>query len=319
MASIFEMKTATLTSDSSRDAAMAGVFYGITAFGIWGLVPIYYKALGHVSSLEIVAHRVVWAMVALFILVLVKRQGRIIVSELRNLRNLVFYLITTVLVSSNWLIFIWAIHNDRLLESSLGYYINPLVSVVLGVLFLRERLNGRQILAVALAAVGVLNLIIRFGSFPWIALTLALTFGLYGLLRKRAGGDAIRGLSIETLLATPIALIFLGTLALHGGGAFGRINLTTDVLLVFAGIVTAIPLVCFLQAARRLHLSTVGLMQYLAPTLNFLLAVMIYGEPFTRTHLITFACIWVALAIYSFDVFSRATKIIGARRKGLVS
>ncbi len=307
------MKTATLASERSRDAGVTGILYGVTAFGIWGLVPIYYKTLGHVSSLEIVAHRVVWAMVALFILVLVKRQGRLIFAELRDLRSLGFYLITTLLVGSNWLIFIWAIHNDRLLESSLGYYINPLVSVVLGVLFLRERLSGRQMLAVALAVVGVLNLILRFGSFPWIALTLALTFGFYGLLRKRAGGDAIRGLSIETLLATPVALFFLGALALHGGGAFGRINLTTDALLVFAGIVTAIPLVCFLQAARRVHLSTVGLMQYLAPTLNFLLAVLVYGEPFTTAHLITFTCIWVALAIYSFDAFSRNAQIIDAR------
>lgn len=305
------MKTAILTSESDQAPGVAGFVYGITAFGIWGLVPIYYKALGHVPSLEIVAHRVVWAMLALLVLVLAKRQGRLILNELRDLRNLGFYLITTLLVSTNWLIFIWAIHHNRLLESSLGYYINPLVSVVLGVLFLRERLNGRQILAVGLAAAGVLNLIIMFGSFPWIALTLALTFGFYGLLRKRAGGDAIRGLSIETMLATPIALLFLGMLAFHGEGAFGRINLSTDVLLIFAGFVTAAPLICFLQAARRVRLSTVGLMQYLAPTLNFLLAVLAYGEPFTTAHLITFTCIWVALAIYSFDAFFRAARARG--------
>ncbi len=303
------MKTEILTSEPDQAAGVAGILYGVTAFGIWGLVPIYYKALVHVSSLEIVAHRVVWAMLALFILVLAKRQGRLILNEIRDLRNLGFYLITTLLVSTNWLIFIWAIHHDRLLESSLGYYINPLVSVVLGVLFLRERLNGRQTLAVGLAAAGVLNLIILFGSFPWIALTLALTFGFYGLLRKRAGGDAVRGLSIETMLATPIALLFLDMLALHGEGTFGRINLSTDVLLIFAGIVTAAPLICFLQAARRVRLSTVGLMQYLAPTLNFLLAVLVYGEPFTTAHLITFTCIWVALAIYSFDAFFRTASV----------
>lgn len=287
---------------------MTGVFYGITAFGIWGLVPIYYKALGHVSSLEIVAHRVVWAMAALLILILVKRQGRLIFAELRDLRNLGFYLITTLLVGINWLIFIWAIHNDRLLESSLGYYINPLVSVVLGVFFLNERLNARQILAVSLATIGVINLIVKFGSFPWIALTLALTFGFYGLLRKRAGGDAIRGLTIETLLATPVALIFLGALALDGTGTFSRVDLATDILLMFAGLVTAVPLVCFLQAARRVRLSTVGFMQYIGPTLNFLLAVLAYGEPFTRTHLMTFMCIWLALAIYSFDALSRTRR-----------
>lgn len=287
---------------------MTGVFYGITAFGIWGLVPIYYKALGHVSSLEIVAHRVVWAMAALLILILVRRQGRLIFAELRDLRNLGFYLITTLLVGINWLIFIWAIHNDRLLESSLGYYINPLVSVVLGVFFLNERLNARQILAVSLATIGVINLIVKFGSFPWIALTLALTFGFYGLLRKRAGGDAIRGLTIETLLATPVALIFLGALALDGTGTFSRVDLATDILLMFAGLVTAVPLVCFLQAARRVRLSTVGFMQYIGPTLNFLLAVLAYGEPFTRTHLMTFMCIWLALAIYSFDALSRTRR-----------
>ncbi|MFQ6023229.1 MAG: EamA family transporter RarD [Acidiferrobacterales bacterium] len=293
----------TWTSRHGFDDGTVGVLYGFAAYGMWGLVPIYFKAVQHVASIEVLAHRVIWGMALLAALLFIKRGGRRMIAELRNRRRLAFYCATALLVAINWFVYIWSIHNDRLLEASLGYYINPLVSVLLGVLFLQERLNLWQVGAVILATAGVLNLIIGYGAFPWVALTLAFTFGFYGLLRKKAGMDAILGLSVETLLLTPIALLFLGTLALQGDGAFGRIDFGTDILLVFAGVVTAVPLICFLQAAQRLRLSTVGLMQYLAPTLNFLLAVLVYNEPFTVAHLITFACIWVALAIYSFDAF----------------
>ncbi len=286
-----------------RDESVAGVLYALVAYGIWGLIPIYFKAVQHVAASEVLAHRVIWAMLLLLALMVLKRRGRQIIAELRNRRRLAFYSATALLVATNWLVFIWSIHNDRLLEASLGYYINPLISVVLGVLFLGEQLKRWQIAAVLLATVGVLNLVVSHGTFPWVALTLGFSFGFYGLLRKKAGIDAILGLSVETLLLTPLALLFLAALALQGSGAFGRIDLGTDVLLTFAGLATAVPLICFLEAARRLRLSTVGLMQYLAPSLNFLLAVLVYNEPFTVTHVITFTCIWIALAIYSFDAF----------------
>jgi chloramphenicol-sensitive protein RarD len=285
------------------DEGLVGVLYALAAFGIWGFAPIYFRAVGAVPALEVLAHRVVWAMLLLAGLLWLQRRGRELVAQLRRPGRLAFYSITAALVSTNWLVFIWSIQHDRLLEASLGYYINPLVNVVLGVLFLRERLNAWQIAAVALAAVGVLNLMLRYNTFPWIALTLGFSFGFYGLLRKKAAVDAILGLTIETLILTPFALLFLGLLAARGTGAFGRLSLMTDTLLVFAGVVTAVPLVCFLQAARKLRLATVGLMQYLAPTLNFLLAVLAYHEPFTVAHALTFACIWTALAIYSLDAF----------------
>jgi chloramphenicol-sensitive protein RarD len=240
------------------DSRLTGFLYGLGAFGFWGLTPIYFKAVGQVPALEVMAHRV-------------------------------------------GLIFIWAIQQNRLLEASLGYYINPLVNVFLGMLFLHERLNVRQIVAVTLAAIGVLNLMLAHGTFPWIALALAFSFGFYGLLRKKARVDVMLGLTVETILLTPFALAFL--VLLGANGAFGRANMETDLLLAAAGIVTAVPLLCFLQATQRLALSTVGLMQYLAPTLNFLLAVLLYDEPFTLSHLITFVCIWIALAIYSGDAF----------------
>ncbi len=288
----------------TRDDAFTGVLYALAAFGIWGLSPIYFKAVAQVPATEVLAHRVLWATVLLVAVLLLQRRGLELIRELFSWRRVRFYLVTALLVSTNWLIFIWSIQNDRLLEASLGYYINPLVNVLLGTLFLRERLNPWQISAVILAAAGVVNLILGYGKFPWVALTLAFSFGLYGFLRKKGALDAIVGLAVETLLLVPVALIFLGALALQGNGAFAQGVIKIDVLLVFAGVITAVPLVCFLQAARRLQLTTVGLMQYLAPTLNFLLAVLAYQEPFTTAHLVTFTSIWIALAIYSFDAFA---------------
>ena len=293
------------------DPGLAGILYALAAFGIWGLAPIYFRLIRQVPALEVVAHRVVWAVLLLCLALLAKRRGRLLLAELRDRQRLLFLSVTALLVSGNWLIYIWSIQNDRLLEASLGYYINPLINVLLGMLFLRERLNLRQGVAVALATIGVLNLIVALGVFPWIALSLALLFGFYGLLRKKASIDAMVGLTIETILLAPFALALLVVLALHGNGAFGRGDLTTDLLLAGTGLMTAIPLFCFLQGARRLRLSTLGLMQYVAPSLNFLLAVVFYHEPFTWMHFVTFLFIWVALAVYSFDAFSerRAQRI----------
>ncbi len=292
--------TSSATSPTS-ESKLAGFLYGLGAFGFWGLTPIYFKAVGHVPAFEVMAHRVVWAMLLMCVLLAWKHRLRALSLELGNPRRLLFYAATALLVSTNWFVFIWAIQQNRLLEASLGYYINPLVNVFLGMLFLHERLNVWQIIAVALAAIGVLNLVLAHGALPWVALALAFSFGFYGLLRKKARVDVMLGLTVETILLTPFALAFL--FLLGADGAFGRGNMGTDLLLAAAGIVTAVPLLCFLQATQRLPLSTVGLMQYLAPTLNFLLAVLLYGEPFTLPHLITFVCIWIALAIYSGDAF----------------
>ncbi len=286
------------------DGTLAGVSSALGCFTLWGLFPIYFNLLRHVPALEVLAHRILGSAVLLLALLLARRQGSALLASFRNGRHLLFYLLTTLLISSNWLLYIWAVQTGRILEASLGYYINPLVNVVLGVLFLRERLNSRQWSAVAIAGIGVLAMAFGHGAFPWISLTLALSFGSYGLLRKKAGHAAMLGLCMETMLMAPVALLFLTVFAARGIGALGMPGEHTDLLLLAAGPITVAPLLLFLQATQRLRLSTVGLIQYLTPTLQFLLAVAVYHEPFTRIHFMVFGCIWLALAIYSIDAYS---------------
>lgn len=291
-------------TSSSRRSAPEGVLIGLLSalgcFTFWGMFPIYFKLLQHVPALEVLAHRILGSAVLLLALILAQQQGSALRAEFHHPRRLGFYLLTASLISGNWLLYIWAVQQGRILEASLGYYINPLVNVLLGVLFLGERLNPRQLLAVLIAAVGVLVLVIGHGVFPWISLTLAFSFGSYGLLRKKAGYGPTLGLCMETVLMAPVALLFL---VAQGGGAFGVIDGVTDGLLLAAGPVTVFPLLMFLQATQRLRLSTVGLIQYLTPTLQFLLAVAVYREPFTAIHLAAFGCIWLALALYSTDAW----------------
>lgn len=285
-------------------ARSTGILYALGCFSIWGLFPVYFKWLHHVPALEVLAHRIMWSAVVVLALIGWRGEGRTLLDALRDPRRLRFYLFTTLLIAANWLLYIWAVQNNRILEASLGYYINPLVNVLLGVLVLGERLKPRHWVAVAIAAVGVLILVVGYGTFPWISLTLALSFGGYGLLRKKDGHAAILGLAVETVLLAPVALLFLLMLGASGRGAFGVLNRETDGLLAIAGLVTVIPLVMFLEAGRRLHLSVVGLIQYLTPTLQFLLAVIVYREPFTALHLAAFGCIWLALTLYSADAYS---------------
>ncbi|HRD49939.1 MAG TPA: EamA family transporter RarD [Candidatus Contendobacter sp.] len=298
-------------SDPSADHSLTGVLNALGCFGIWGLFPIYFKLLGQVPALEVLAHRILWSVVVLLALILMQGRWQALRAEFHDWRRLRFYLLTTLLLSANWLLYIWAVQNGRILEASLGYYINPLVNVVLGVLFLRERLNPRQWAAVALAAIGVLVLIVGYGVVPWIALSLALSFGSYGMLRKKAGHPATLGLGVETALLAPVALLFILTLAARGTGALGGGDGRTDLLLLAAGLITVAPLLMFLEATRILRLSTVGLIQYMTPTLQFLLAVAVYREPFTAIHLAAFGCIWLALALYSADAWSSHRRRVG--------
>ena len=293
------------------DAALVGVASALGCFLLWGAFPIYFKTLGHVPPLEVLAHRVLWSAVLLLGLILAQGQWSALRAEFRDRRRLRLYLVTTLLISGNWLLYIWAVQQGRILEASLGYYINPLVNVLLGVLFLRERLNVRQWSAVGIATVGVLVLVIGRGMLPWIALTLAFSFGSYGMLRKKAGLNPALGLAVETLLLAPVALLVL---AAAGGGALGKVDGWTDALLLAAGPVTVAPLLMFLEAGQRLRLSTVGLIQYLTPTLQFLLAMVVYHEPFSRVHLITFGCIWLALALYSGDAWVGHRRAASAAR-----
>lgn len=284
-----------------RSASLAGAGFAVAAYLTWALLALYWKALAHVPALEVMLHRAVWS--TLFLLGLLAATGRLpqLIEALRRPWRLWVLLLTATLLACNWYLFIWAMGANLALEASLGYYINPLVNVLLGVVFLRERLSRYRQVAVAMATAGVLLLSFSLGVPPWVALILAFTFGVYGLLRKMAPADPMVGLTIESLWMAIPALPLLGWLEWHGKGGIGQFGAGTDFLLVAAGIVTAVPLLWFNAAAKRLTLSTLGLFQYIAPTGMFLIAVFINGEAFTATHAVTFGLIWGALALVAVE------------------
>jgi chloramphenicol-sensitive protein RarD len=277
------------------------VAYGLAAYGWWGLVPIYFRAVAHVAPLEVLAHRTVWSFLLLLGLLAATRPGVRPWAPFRDPRTRALLLGTSLLIAANWLVFIWAVTNQRVIEASLGYFINPLVSVLLGRLFLGERLRPAQAVAVALAVAGVVFMTVAIGRVPAVAVALALSFGLYGLLRKKARLGGVEGLLAETGLLLPLALGWLGWLFAAGRPAFGHVGRGTDLLLVLGGVVTALPLIWFAEAARRLRLATVGFLQYVAPSTQLLLAVAAFGEPFTPAHRVAFPLIWAGLAVYSLD------------------
>ncbi len=284
----------------SGKAARTGLACALGAFSIWGLSPLYFHAVGSIPAGEIVAHRVLWSVLLLAAWIGWRQGYGTLRSVFGQPRLIALLALTASLTSLNWLVFVWSVGAGRLVESSLGYFINPLVNVLFGRLFLGERLRPLQRIAVAIATAGVALKVWQTGQLPWIALFLAGTFGTYGLLRKRAPIDAQNGLFIETLLVAPIAISYLGWLAAQGDLHLGATS-TVTALLPFAGVMTTIPLALFAEAARRLPLSTVGLVQYLSPTLNFLIAVWVFGEAFRGGDLAAFGLIWAALALYSAD------------------
>ena len=288
------------------DHRSRGWLSALSAYLAWGLFPIYFKALTGIPALEVLAHRVVWSVVLLVPVVLVLRRGPTVWAALRAWGRLAA-LASASLIAVNWLVYIWAVQAGRVVEASLGYFVNPLVSVLLGVVFLGERLRRVQVMAVALAGAGVLWLVVHLGVIPWLPLSLAFSFGLYGLVRKRAAMDPVGGLLAETALLVPAALIFLAWRGVTGAGAFGH-GAGPSLLLAAAGPITTVPLVLFADGVRRLPLSTVGLLQYLTPTLQFLLGVLVYREVFTQTHAVAFGCIWLALALYTWDSLRRASE-----------
>ncbi|MEZ9301236.1 EamA family transporter RarD [Vibrio splendidus] len=278
-----------------------GVLLAVGAYTMWGIAPIYFKSLSDVSPLEILSHRVVWSFFLLAFLLHIGHSWRKVRDTLTSKPKMLYLVATSILVGANWLIFIWAVNSNHMLDASLGYYINPLINVLLGMLFLGERLRKLQWFAVALAAIGVLIQLIAFGSVPIVAITLAFSFGFYGLLRKKVSLEAQTGLFIETLVMLPLAATYLLFIADSPTSDFSMNPMQLNLLLVAAGVITTIPLLCFTGAATRLKLSTLGFFQYIGPSLMFLLAVLIYGEAFTSDKAITFAFIWGALVIFSFD------------------
>ena len=280
-----------------RNEAALGVLFGLGAYFTWGFLPLYLKTLVSVPATEVLAHRVIWSLLLLAAVVAAMRRWQPLVALARDPRTIVLLGITSLLIGVNWLIYIWAVNSGHVLETSLGYFINPLVNVALGVIVLGERLRKAQIGAVSLAAAGVVILAVAQGSLPWISLALAFSFSLYGLIRKMAPADPLTGLLAETALLAPLALIYLVTL---GGGSFGQSG-SIDLLLILSGAVTAAPLLMFAAAGKRLRYATLGLLQYIAPTIQFLLAILLFREPLSAAHLVTFACIWIGLAVYAVD------------------
>ena len=279
----------------------AGLAYAVPAYVIWGLTPIYWKMLQSVPAFEILMHRMIWSFLFLMPLLAITGQWKEFTGVFRNIRSLFILITTTTLIGINWFTYIWAINSDQVLQTSLGYYIYPLVNISLGVVFLKEKLRKMQAAAVILAGVAVLHLAVRFGQIPWIALTLAFTLGFYGLIRKVAAIGALSGLCLETLLFSIPAAFYLIYLDEIGKGAFLRIGMETDLLLMASALATGLPLFLFLSGAKRLNLTTIGFLQYSSPSLTFILAIFLFKEPFTRIQLFTFILIWTALALYTYD------------------
>lgn len=298
-----------MTPEEEQQRSRQGVLLAIGAYTMWGIAPIYFKAIGAVSALEILSHRVVWSFFLLAALLHFGRSWRSVRDVMTNKSKMLYLITTSLLVGSNWLIFIWAVNANHMLDASLGYYINPLLNVVLGMLFLGERLRKLQWVAVALAAIGVTIQLVVFGSVPVVAIALATTFGFYGLLRKKVALDAQTGLFIETLVMLPAAAIYLLFIADSATSNMATNPTSLNILLVAAGVITTLPLLCFTGAATRLKLSTLGFFQYIGPSLMLLLAVWVYGEAFTSDKAITFAFIWGALVLFSFDGLTYKRKL----------
>ncbi|MBC8509498.1 MAG: EamA family transporter RarD [Anaerolineales bacterium] len=290
-----------------------GILYGLGCYTLWGFLPIYWKLIENIPSLEIVGHRTLWSFVFVLTYVVATKAWNGFQPIRVNSKILLVYLATGVLMSANWLIYIWAVNSGYIIESSLGYFINPLVNVSLGVIFLREKLRLWQWIPVGLAALGVGYLTVSYGELPWIALSLAFTFGFYGLIKKTAALDSISGFTIETGFVVLPALAWLLYLEFVGRGAFGHGTALETLLLILAGVATGLPLLWFGAAARRVPLSTLGFLQYIAPTFQFLIGVFIYGEDFSQDRVIGFCIIWTALLIFSIDgIFNRRRSTLPA-------
>jgi chloramphenicol-sensitive protein RarD len=291
----------TLEKNSSRN----GAFSAISAYVLWGFAPLYFKLLTDIAAGEILMHRVIWSSVILLVMIIAMRKWSQLVAVFKH-PKLVFHLsLSASFLAVNWFLFIWAVNNDHLLDASLGYYINPLFNVVLGMLFFQERLRRNQLIAVGLAFIGVLIQLVALGTLPLISIVLAATFGIYGLIRKKLAVNSFVGLFIESLLMLPLAVIYWCYFVNSSTSNMMLNSSNLNVILIMAGIVTTAPLLFFTAAAKRLTLSTLGFFQYLGPSIMFILATFYYQETLQTAELMTFICIWAALVIYSLDSFKK--------------
>ncbi|MEC7642250.1 MAG: EamA family transporter RarD [Pseudomonadota bacterium] len=288
-----------MTEDAVR--ARQGVFFALAAYSFWGFAPIYFKSVQQVPAFEILAHRIIWAFILVFIIIVgLKRLNRL-KPIIRSPKMMFRLTVATCLLGGNWFLFIWAVNANHMLDASLGYYINPLLNVAIGMAFFQEKMRRLQLFAIGLAIVGVGIQVVTFGSVPWVALALASSFAIYGAIRKRLPVDSISGLWLETTLLVPVMLGYLLFFADSPSADMTANSWQLNLLLMAAGLVTTIPLLCFTAAAQRIRYATLGFFQYIAPSLMFILAVNLYDEPLAESKLITFVIIWSALALYTFD------------------
>ncbi len=294
-------------SPTSR-TGRAGLLYAFGAYVLWGVFPLYWRQLDRVPPIEILAHRVLWSFAFTAVLISWHRRWAEVRAVFRSRRTLVPLVVSTILITGNWFLYIWAVAHEHVSEASLGYYVNPLFNVVLGRLVLGERLRPPALVAVLVASAGVLYLAVGLGTIPWVALGLAVSFGVYGLVRKQAPVEPLVGLAVEAGLVAPLALLFLAGRFAEGTGAFPAGTGGEMALLAGSGAATALPLLFFAMAAKRLRYSTLGIVQYFSPSVQLFLAVAVFGEPFTDRHAVTFGLIWAAVALYAFDSLRAASR-----------
>ncbi|WP_462411307.1 EamA family transporter RarD [Neobacillus sp. Marseille-QA0830] len=288
-----------------KSETQLGAIYAGLSYFLWGLLPIYWKLLNKVGAMEILANRVFWSFVFMLLIVFLTRKWGLFIQTVKgfskNKKQLYALIIASILISVNWFTYIWAVNNGHMIETSLGYYINPLVSILLGMLVLKEKLSFYQYFSFGLAAIGVLIVTLSHGEFPWVAIILALSFGLYGLAKKLINVESAVGLTLETFVVTPIASIYMLWLFFNGTNSFAATDWSTNLLLVGAGVATAVPLLYFAKGAQKIPLSLLGFLQYISPTLTLLLGIFVYHEHFTKIQFLSFLFIWLALAIYSLS------------------
>ncbi|MEZ6854493.1 EamA family transporter RarD [Halodesulfovibrio aestuarii] len=295
------------------DRGRAGVVAAICSFVFWGMAPVYWKQVAHVPAFEVLCHRILWSLFFVGIMLSIRSNWGAFKNIFSSKKTMLLLTMSGLLVGGNWGLYIWAVNHDMVLQTSLGYYITPLVSMLLGVVIFKDTIRPIQLCAVLLAAAGVATQVVMVGSLPWVSLALAISFGLYGLLRKLADVESLAGLMFETVLLIPFVLIYLGHLELQGAASFLHVDRLTDMYLMGAGVITSLPLLWFAFAACRLRLTTLGLLQYIAPSLAFMQGVFLFNEPFTMGHLFTFMFIWSALALYSGEGWlQRSRKLVHA-------
>lgn len=292
-----------------------GTFYAIGAYGLWGLFPLYWKLLQHVPALQLIGHRIVWSFVSLFVILIFLRQVKPFKKAALSFSMIRIYALAAILVGINWLVYVWAVNSGHVVETSLGYFINPLISVLIGVIFFRERLRLWQWIPIGIAGIGVLYLTFAFGKLPWIALTLAFSFAFYGMVKKIAPLGSLHGLTLETIILLVPAVFYLVHAESAGNGAFLHSGIGADLLMLGTGLITTIPLLLFASAAKRIPLSIIGVLQYIAPTIQFFIGILVYHEVFTKRQFVGYGFVWVALIIFGADSYSAYRKRIASVEK----